>query len=167
MPPPIAPVPPPFFLRPVAAPDEGFLLRLYANIRAEELARTGWDASQRDAFIRQQFHARRSDYATRFPGAEESIVVIQGKDAGAWTVWRGKNEIRLVNVELDSANRGRGVGGALISGLLQEAKTSRLPAVLSVREDNLAAQRLYLRLGFVRQSRAHGYLGMRAFSGKR
>ena len=154
--------PPPFALRPAAPPDEGFLLRLYADTRANELAQSGWNATQRDAFLREQFHARRADYRSRFAGAEESIVTIEGADAGVWMVWRGQGEIRLVNIELAARHRNLGVGATLIRGLLTEGDARCLPVTLSVREENRAAQRLYQRLGFAPQGRADGYLAMRA-----
>jgi ribosomal protein S18 acetylase RimI-like enzyme len=157
-----AKTPPPFALRPVAPPDEGFLLRLYSETRAQELARTGWNSAQREAFLRQQFHARRADHRARFVGAEESVVMIEGEDAGVWMVWRSPAEIRLLNIELAVRHRGRGVGAALIRRLLAESDARALPVVLSVREENIPAQRLYRRLGFAPQARADGYLAMRA-----
>ncbi len=158
----VAKTPPSFSLRPPAPPDDGFLLRLYAETRAEELARTGWDAARRDAFLRQQFLARRADYRARFVGAEESIIVIEGEDAGVWMVWRGPEETRLVNVEIRSDLRRRGVGGALIRGLLEEAFRHSRPVTLSVREENRAAKRLYSRMGFISRHAAGGYLQMEA-----
>jgi ribosomal protein S18 acetylase RimI-like enzyme len=151
---------PPFLLRPAAPPDDAFLLRLYATVRAAELASTDWDATQRGAFIRSQYLARKADYTARFPGAEQAIVTLHGRDAGVWTVWRTKAEFRLINVELLPEYRAQGVGSALLRGLLAEAKTSRLPVRLSVREDNLAAQRLYRRLGFHIEGHRNGYLAM-------
>lgn len=154
--------PPPFTLRPAAPPDDGFLLRLYADTRSNELVRSGWDSAQRNAFFRQQFHARRTDYRIRFPGAEESVVIIEGTDAGFWMIWRSPQELRLVGVELTREQRGRGVGGALVRTLLAEGAACQLPVVLSVRDDNRDAQRLYRRLGFVGLNHAEGYLAMRA-----
>lgn len=151
---------PSFLLRPIAPPDEAFLLQLYATARAAELARTGWDATQRDVFIRSQYLARKADYTARFPSADQAIITLQGRDAGVWMVWRTKSEFRLINVELLPEYRGQGVGSTLLRGLLTEAKTPRLPVRLSVREDNLGAQRLYRRLGFSIEVRQNGYLVM-------
>lgn len=152
---------PTFTLRPVAPPDDAFLLRLYATTRAAELARTGWDATQRTDFIRSQFNARRIDYVRNYPGAEHAIILIEGRESGSWMVARSAQEIRLVNIELLPEQQGRGVGGALIRSLLNESVARALPVVLSVREENRAAERLYRRLGFSLQIRANGYLVMR------
>ena len=159
---PIAHTPLSFGLRPAAPPDDGFLLQLYGETRADELARTDWNPIQREAFLRQQFQARRTDYRSRFPGAEASIVMIGAEDVGVWVVWRGQSEIRLVNIELAARCRRRGVGSQLIRGLLAEGANGRRPVVLSVSEENHGAQRLYRRLGFATEGRANGYLAMRA-----
>ena len=151
---------PAILLRPAAPPDDAFLLRLYGTTRAAELARSGWDAMQRNAFIRNQYLARQADYAMRFPDAEHAIVTLRGQDAGVWTVHRGRAEFRLVNIELLPECQGQGIGSALLHNLLTEAKTRGLPVRLSVREDNRAAQRLYRRLGFSTETRNAGYLLM-------
>ncbi len=162
MPTPAAKNPPSFALRPVAPPDEGFLLRLYATTRAAELATTAWDAAQRDAFVRSQYQARRNDYATRFAGAEHSIITVGGQDAGVCMIRRSATEIRLVNIELLPEHRGQGIGGALLRQLRAEARDRNLPFMLSVRENNHAAIRLYRRLGFATHGREGGYVAMRS-----
>lgn len=150
----------PFLLRPVAPPDEGFLLGLYATTRTAELARSGWDAEQRDAFVRSQYLARRGHYAVRYAGAEHSVITIRGQDAGVWMIWRSQTELRLVNIELLPEYRGQGVGSALLCLLLAEAKRRLLPVHLSVKEENRPAARLYRRLGFSLEARQNGYLLM-------
>lgn len=42
-------------LRPSQPGDRGFLVRLYASTRAEELDGLGWSDARRDAFLRMQF----------------------------------------------------------------------------------------------------------------
>lgn len=153
--------PPSFALRPVAPPDDGFLLRLYASTRAAELARSGWDAARREEFIRGQFQARRTDHALRFPGAEHAIIVIEGREAGVWTVARSPHEIRLVNIELLPERQGLGIGTALLQRLIVEALATGVPLALSVRDDNRAAARLYRRLGFASHTHETGYVSMR------
>ena len=106
--------------------------------------------------------ARTANAAKRFPGAEVSIILIAGENAGVLEVWRGPSEIRLVNVEIAARFRGSGAGSTLVRGLLSEGAAGRLPVVLNVREDNHGAQRLYRRLGFLAESRSNGYVAMRA-----
>ncbi|MBL8252187.1 MAG: GNAT family N-acetyltransferase, partial [Candidatus Competibacter sp.] len=49
-------------LRPIAFEDCDFLFRVYASTRAEELALTGWDETQKQAFLAQQFEAQHHHY---------------------------------------------------------------------------------------------------------
>ena len=152
--------PPRFELRPVGPPDESFLLGLYATTRTDELARSGWDVAQRDAFVRSQYQARRTHYALQFAGADHQVVLVDGHPVGVWMVWRALDQIRLVNIELLPAHRNRGLGSALIRRLIAEAKSLRLPVRLSVRDDNTKAMRLYRHLGFSSGPREAGYLSM-------
>ncbi len=161
MPPPLSKTPPRYSLRPAAPPDETFRLRLYADTRAQEMARSGWSAIQVEDFVREQFHARQRDYAARFPGAETFIIVVEAIDAGAVILWRSATELRVVGMELLPAFRRQGIGSALLRGWIEEAGVNKLPLTLSVREDNPAAARLYRRLGFKNHARADGYLAMR------
>lgn len=152
--------PPRVELRPVAPPDEGFLVSLYAATRADELARSGWDAAQRDAFVRAQYQIRRTHYALQFPGAEHQVILVEGRAAGVWMVWRAADQIRLVNIELQPAHQNQGIGSTLIRRLIAEAKPLRLPVRLSVRDNNSKAMRLYRHLGFTSGNREAGYLSM-------
>ena len=59
--------------------------------------------------------------------------------------------------------RGTGVGGTLLRGLLETARSQGFDALsLSVRDDNHAAVRLYERCGFVRLSSGEGSWTMKA-----
>lgn len=71
---------------------------------------------------------------------------------------RGLKSARLYSLVVDSAARGRGIGGALLAAV--EAAARRRGCVglrLEVREDNRAAQALYRRDGFEEVARLEGY----------
>ena len=51
-------------LQPLRAEDEPFLFELYASTRGDEMALVGWDKPQQEAFLRMQFKAQRSSYAS-------------------------------------------------------------------------------------------------------
>ncbi len=138
---------PAFVLRPAKPGDEAFLFRLYADTRAEELAGCGWPAAQWEAFLRQQFAARRSGYATAFPRAEHRVVVAGREPVGALIVNRTPEEIRVVDLALLPAKRGAGLGRELLEKLIEEARATGRPLRLQVLKTNRAA-RLYARLGF-------------------
>jgi hypothetical protein len=69
-------------LQPVCAEDEAFLFELYASTRADEMALVGWDKAQQESFLRMQFNAQRSSYASQFPTADYRIIVHDGRMAG-------------------------------------------------------------------------------------
>ena len=133
--------------REVAAGDEPFLLRLYASTRARELARVPWPDEQKDAFVLMQFRAQAQFYAECFPDATFALVECDGEPAGRLYVHRREDEIRIVDITIDPARRNRGIGSALMAGLLAEGdRTGRRVTVHVEREND--ALRWYRRLGF-------------------
>lgn len=136
-------------LRPERPEDEAFLREVYARTRQEELDRTGWDAATRAAFLEMQFHAMRRGYRAMFPRGEFAVILLDGQPAGRQVVHRTGTEIRLVDVALLPAQRGRGVGTALLQTLLAESARAGIPVRLQVLATN-RARRLYERLGFTR-----------------
>ena len=135
-------------LRPADRDDEPFLFALYASTRAEELAIVPWDDAQKDAFLRMQFEAQRRHYATYYPAAAHDVVIVDGEPAGRLYVDRREDEIRIVDIALLPAYRGRGIGSALLTPILEEADAGGKTVSIHV-EHNNRARRLYERLGFV------------------
>ena len=134
-------------LRPAAAEDEAFLLALYASTRAEEVAAWGFDESQARSFLMFQFTAQRRHYEAEFPAASDHIIRLGDHDIGRIMVSRSPEEIRLVDIALLPEHRGAGIGAALVSGLVDEARERSLPLRLHVHTTS-PARRLYERLGF-------------------
>ncbi len=135
-------------LRAAGADDAALLLRIYAGTRERELALTGWDAAQQEAFVRMQFVAQDRAYRQQFPQAEHAVVQVAGADAGRILVDRGDIEIRLIDIALLPEYRGQGLGSALLQSLVAEAAAAARRVSLHVAIDNPAAL-LYRRLGFV------------------
>lgn len=138
---------PPATLRPVRESDRGFLLRLYASTREEELRLVDWPPEQRAAFLEQQFTAQDRHYRERYEGASLDVVEIGGEPAGRLYVARWPREIRIMDVALLPEFRGRGLGTRLLRRLLDEAESARLPVSIHVERQNPALT-LYRRLGF-------------------
>ena len=136
-------------LRSATPDDEEFLCELYSSSRREELASWGWDAAQRDAFLTLQFNAQQAHFRSRFPGADHSIIVIDGKAMGRMVVVRMEQEIRLADIALLPECRSAGIGTSLISDLHVEGKATGKPIRLHVSKTN-RAQGLYTRLGFAK-----------------
>lgn len=135
-------------LRPAAPEDAAFLLAVYTGTRLDELATTDWDEAQKAEFCRQQFEAQSAHYQTHYPTAEYSVILIGGTPAGRLYVDRWEREIRIMDVALLPAFRGRGAGTEILTNLQKEARASAKPLSIHVERFNRALS-LYVRLGFV------------------
>jgi ribosomal protein S18 acetylase RimI-like enzyme len=134
-------------LRSVAEHDEPFLRRLYASVREDELARLPWDEPDKEAFLRHQFDAQDAYYREHYPGATLDVVEVDGQPAGRLYVHRGPSDIRIMDIALAPAFRGRGIGTRLLRTLIDEAEESARKLSIHVETNNFA-RRLYERLGF-------------------
>ena len=141
-------------LRPVAAGDRAFLVELYASVREAELAQVPWDDATRRAFIEQQFTAQDAHYHEHYQGATLDVIEVDGTPAGRLYVHRGRSDIRIMDIALAPAYRGRGIGTDLLRSLMAEAQASARKLSVHV-ESNNPARRLYERLGF-RVAGEHG-----------
>jgi ribosomal protein S18 acetylase RimI-like enzyme len=139
----------PISTRPAGAGDEAFLFELYAGTRADEMARVPWSAGQREAFLRMQFEAQARAYADAYPEAAFSIVECGGERVGRVTVHASRREIRIVDIAIADAWRGRGIGTAIVRTIFQDADRSGRPVTIHVERDN-PARAWYARLGFAR-----------------
>jgi ribosomal protein S18 acetylase RimI-like enzyme len=134
-------------LRPTRAEDETFLRRLYASTREAELAPLPWTDAQKETFLAQQFDAQDLHYRTHFPAASFEVIEREGAPRGRLTIDRRDDEICVLDIALVPEQRGMGIGGALLRGLLAEAEAKGQRVVLHVQHAN-PALRLYRRLGF-------------------
>jgi ribosomal protein S18 acetylase RimI-like enzyme len=125
------------------------LLALYESTRAGEMAQVQWPDEQKQAFLRGQFEAQRTDYTTRFPDAEHSIVVVDDEPIGRVWVDRRAEEIRLLDIAILPQWQNAGVGRTLLEQLQQQASEADSPLRHSVHATNQDALRFYQRLGFV------------------
>lgn len=135
-------------MRPVAAEDLPFLHDLYVDTHRDEFAALGWPIAQLLSLLHTQCTAQARYYASAFPHADHSLVLIDERVVGRLYVERTGAAIHLIDVSLVAEQRGRGLGSALLQMLQAEAADRGVPVQLSVRRGNPAA-RLYERLGFV------------------
>jgi len=129
--------------------DDQFLLALYESTRADEMAQVPWSDAQKRAFLGGQFEAQRTDYVTRFPDAEHSIVVVDDEPIGRVWIDRRFDEIRLLDIAILPRSQNAGIGAALVEQLQQQAAEAGLPLRHSVHTTNRDALRFYQRLDFV------------------
>jgi ribosomal protein S18 acetylase RimI-like enzyme len=146
-------------LRPVIPEDERFLFEVYASTRAEELAAWGWSAEQQEPFLRLQFMAQKGSYSAQYPGADNDIIVLDGKDIGRFYFIRSERHIVLIDFALLPEYRGRGIGGELLKRVLDETARDKKTCRLQVLKTN-RAMRLYERLGFVKTGESGMYFEM-------
>ena len=135
-------------LRPITEADLPFLFRVYASTRWEELAPTGWDAAQKEAFLQQQFAAQHAWWQEQYQGTSFDVVERASVPIGRLYVARWERELRIVDIALLPEFRGDGIGTQLIDGVIAEAEAAGLPVRIHVEIFN-PARELYDRLGFV------------------
>lgn len=133
--------------RPEREDDQEFLYRLYASTRTDEMALTGWDDAQKDAFLRMQFQFQTTHYRRHFSEALFQIILLAGEAIGRVYVYHGAQEIRLMDIALLPEYRGAGIGGWILGALMQQAERAHKAITLHVEFFN-RARRLYERLGF-------------------
>ena len=127
--------------------DEAFLQELLGQSRPDLVA-LPFAESLKALVVNQQFQAQHRNYKTRFPGADFDIIEFQEQPVGRLYIDRNFREIRVIDIALLPAWRGRGIGTRLMLRVINEATLLRLPLRLTVRPDIRACQ-WYLNLGFL------------------
>ncbi len=140
---------PGIYLRPSVSEDEDFLRELHAEQQVAELEASGLDTSQCEIFLRIQFRARQLSYSTYYPSASDQIVCLEdGTPIGRILVARSVEGTRVIDIALIRKQQRRGLGTRLLQNLKQECTGRGRELRLQVLKGS-AAERLYLRLGFV------------------
>jgi ribosomal protein S18 acetylase RimI-like enzyme len=149
----------PIALRDAEPGDRAFLLALYASTR-EELALAAWPDEVRALFVRMQFEAQATDYARRHPASRCRVIELQGRPVGRLWLARMQAAMCVLDISLLPEARGRGIGGACLRQVIDEAAGQGLAVELSVAVGN-PARRLYERLGLHPVGEANVYQPMR------
>lgn len=137
-------------LRPSTPQDRGFLHRVYASTRAEELERVPWGDAQKEAFVRQQFEAQDLHYREHYPTATYDLVLVGDEPVGRLYVDRWGDEIRVIDIAVLPEHRGGGIGTSLLRDVMDEGRRTGRKVSIHVEIFNRAMQ-LYERLGFERR----------------
>jgi ribosomal protein S18 acetylase RimI-like enzyme len=125
--------------RPVRLPEEGaFLLSVYDAFRRPELSIVGWSESELTAFIQMQFDAQTVAFTSRFPSADDLVILVDEEPAGRLLVDRSDDRICIVDIALLPKMRGLGVGGRLVRLLSAEADVRGLPVTCHFAQGNEA-----------------------------
>ena len=142
--------------RAVTDEDLPFVAALYATTRAEEVASTGWPPEIQAAFLDQQHRAQHGYYRTAWPDGEWLLIERHGAPIGRLYLAEQDGMLLLVDISLLPAERGTGLGTAILNDLL-DGETR--PVELHVERFN-PALRLYQRLGFEEAEDTTIYLRM-------
>ena len=136
-------------LRPVIAQDREFLLKVYECGREIELSMVPWDPELKLSFIEHQFDAQTTYYSSEFPSAQHDIIVLSdsGEQVGRLYVDRREEKIAILDLAVLSEYRRRGIGSAVVDGLIEEARVSGRTVEVYVETFN-PSQNFFISLGF-------------------
>ena len=135
-------------LSPEEKKDNAFIETVYRSTREAELNLTNWTEQQKKAFAMMQSIAQLSEYKTRFPGAAFQVIIFNKRNAGRFYTWENDIEIRLIDITLLPQFTGKGIGTALLGGLIK--RSDKVQKKISLHVDPInPALHLYLRLGFI------------------
>lgn len=151
---PLPPVPPELSargmgLRRETEQDTEFLRRLYISVRWEELAGVDWTDEAKLAFLGDQFVFQSRHYKRHYSGAAWGIVTDAGTPVGRLYLHQGPADLRIIDISMLPSHRGLGIGSSLIRAVFEQGRAAGTAVSIHVEVFNLAARRLYDRLGFV------------------
>jgi ribosomal protein S18 acetylase RimI-like enzyme len=127
-----------YHLRPATPWDKEFLFRLHRETMRDVIEKTwGWNEGW-----------QRLDFEKRFGQCEVTIVEALGRDAGGLWLEPSPTMLYIANIQVLSHLQGRGIGTAVLQGLIAKAAAQPIALELSVLQANPRARRLYERLGF-------------------
>ena len=126
-----------YTLRQATQDDYAFLFHLHQASMKDYVTQTwGWDEVVQQTLFRE-----------RFEPAHVQIVVVDGRDVGALAVKQEPDTLVLANLQILPDAQKQGLGTAIISSLLLQARQLSVLVSLQVLKVN-PARKLYERLGF-------------------
>ncbi len=135
-------------LRPMKTSDSAFIESLYRTTR-DDLRMIDAEDEFVEDLIDIQHHAQTQGYGDMFPNAMYFVAEYQGERIGRTVLDFGQNEVRVVDIALMPAARGKGYGSQILQAVQRVAGKIMAPVSLTVRADHMSAKQLYMRLGFV------------------
>lgn len=142
--------------------DLPYLRKLYQTSRQDELACTDWPDAFKQAFLDSQFAMQHLHYVNQFSGADFWIVEQHTQPIGRYYLLRQAPHYHIIEISLEAAWRGHGIGGLLLEWTQSLAREQGASGIdLQVDEANLPAHRLYQRRGFTELARQPPSIAMR------
>lgn len=125
-------------LRSALKSDRPFLYKLRCVTMRDHIEKTwGWDDIQEC-----------KDFRQRFRWNVVSIIEVGSRDVGGLWLEPRPDSFYVAELQVLPEMQGRGIGTAVLQGVIAEAAARGLPVDLVVLQVNEGARRLYARLGF-------------------
>jgi len=132
------------------AADQDFIRSLYKSVRAQDFAAAGLPPPALEMLLDQQFRAQAAGYAAQCPDALHLVVLHRGEPVGRLILQTGADSWRIIDIVVLPSMSDQGIGTDVIAAVAHAAREAGAHALdLSVLTGNVAARRLYARLGFV------------------
>lgn len=97
----------------------------------------GWDEKVQDRF-----------FDERFQPEKVQVVLVDGVQAGCFSVEERADEVFLAEIRIDPAFQNKGIGSQIVKAVISDSARKGLPVMLTVLKTN-RAKVLYERHGFV------------------
>lgn len=133
-------------IRAADATDEAFFAALYRSTRPDLLAMLA-DPRYIEGLVATQRQAQAASYRARYPDARYQVLELDGVPVGRLVTAQLDGALRVVDIAVMPAARGRGVAGDTLRRLQGQAAQEGRDLTLAVRVDNARARRLYASLG--------------------
>jgi GNAT superfamily N-acetyltransferase len=137
-------------LRHATAEDQSFLEHLFGATHGAEF--DSIDSELVDDLLRHQHAIRSKAFAEAFDVSGDHIIDHDDGPIGRIWVDSSGDEWTLVDIAVLPTHQHLGIGSILVNDLADQAERSGATVRLTVRSDNVAAQRLYFRNGFTVES---------------
>ena len=148
--------PPTISLRLATEADQPFLRRLFHECRFDEFAALGNETATR--LLASQFEIQDRSYRARFDVGGSNIITVDDLPVGRIWVHCDQTEWLLVDLAILPENRNTGLGTIFVQDLIAQAQQNDATVRLEVLADNIGAQRLYFRHGFMIETAAETVL---------
>jgi len=132
--------------RPATALDEGFFRRVFVADRLGDFL-LALPREQAEALVADQFRLQTIGYAEAYPNASHRVVLWRGRPVGRVIDADLGTHVLLVDLVLDPAARGLGIGTQVVQRVQERAGAAGRPVQLQAVIGS-SAVRLYEALGF-------------------
>lgn len=99
-----------------------FLFRVYASVRADEMAMVPWTEEQKTAFVRSQFQSQHEYYTAHYPEGEFLKVEMDGQPVGRLYQMEMDDHFHIIELTVLPEFRGRGIGTTLLTAILEKSE---------------------------------------------